>query len=163
MATQVAAYVWDLRFRIDTDLSDDVNNGGVADGNYPTAPLDHSVPQRRYGGDVGSQPYPPRLPSYVEIRFKALSSIAGRRLEGAYTGVDQSTWNDTVVPFNPQPAYKQIIAPNYQQFILRVPLINATPLPTPDPVRYVICRKAFSPAVDPLETNVARSRWWSLY
>ena len=124
VASQVAAYVWDLRFRIDTDLNDDPN-GAFADGNNP-APQDHSTSPRTYSGDAASQPYPPRLPQYVEIRFKALSSIAGRRLEGA-TSVTPVTWRDTDEPFTPSDTYKQIIRPNLQQFVLRVPLINATP------------------------------------
>ncbi len=122
--TQVAAYIWDLRFRIDTDLNDSANNpnGAVADGNNP-APKDHSSTLRFYGGDAASQPYPPRLPPYVEIRFKALSNIAGRRLEGITNVDDASMWSDTN-----NTLYKQIIQPNFQQFVLRVPLINATPL-----------------------------------
>ena len=133
VSTQIAAYIWDLRFRIDTNLSENVASGGVADGNYPSAPLDHTN-THHYGGDVGSQPYPSRLPPYVEIRFKALSNSAGRRLEGVGSGVSQSTWRDSDAGFVSQGVYKQMIQPNYQQFVLRVPLLNATPLPTPTPV-----------------------------
>lgn len=123
-ATPVAAYIWDLRFRIDTDLDDSVN--GVRDGNDP-GPVDHSSPQRTYHGEWSSgQLYPPRLPQYVEIRFKALSSLVARRLEGN-SAIDPSTWADTAVSFTPSAAYKQIIQPNYQQFVLRVPLLNAAP------------------------------------
>ena len=125
--TQLAAYIWDLRFRIDTDLNDSAATH--PDGNASNAPLDHSAPtQRAYVGDA-SQPYPPRLPAYVEIRFKALSDLAGRRLE-ANPSVSKSTWNDTVPNFSPSTPYCTIIQPNAQQFVLRVPLINATPLPT---------------------------------
>ncbi len=127
--TQLAAYVWDLRFRIDTDLNDSTQ--GFPDGNAPTAPADHTTPNPRYyRGDAASQPYPPRLPAYVEIRFKALSDIAGRRLEGTGSGVGKATWNDSA-GFPPTALYRSIIQPNAQQFVLRVPLINATPLPTP--------------------------------
>ena len=121
--TQVAAYIWELRFRIDTDLNDGTNVSGVDhDGNNP-APYDHSTTPRRYGGGVANQPpYPPRLPPYVEIRFKALSNIAARRLEGN-ANMTQDTWGDPGSDL-----YKQIIQPNFQQFVLRVPLINATPL-----------------------------------
>lgn len=124
--TQLAAYVWDLRFRIDTDL----NEKDVSDGNAPGAPMDHSTPKALpYYGDP-SQAYPPRLPAFVEIRFKALSDIAGRRLEGTSSGVTKTTWNDSP-GFTPTNPYRSIIQPNAQQFVLRVPLINATPLPTP--------------------------------
>ena len=129
VATQVAAYVWDLRFRIDTDLNDSAN-GGVTDGNATQAAPDHSTnPIRYYNCDAGPS-YPSRLPPYVEIRFKALSSIAGRRLEGN-GAITSATWADTATGFSPAGPYQQIIQPNYQQFVLRVPLINATPLPTP--------------------------------
>ena len=130
--TQLAAYVWDLRFRIDTDL----NEQTTADGDLETVPgpLDHSTPSPGlyYHADP-TMAYPPRLPAYVEIRFKALSDIAGRRLEGAGTGVNKITWRDTDPGFVPTTPYRTIIQPNAQQFVLRVPLINATPLPTPLP------------------------------
>ncbi len=120
--TQLAAYIWDLRFRIDTDL----NEQTVADGNAPS-PKDHSSPTPlAYQGTVGAS-YPPKLPAYIEIRFKALSDIAGRRLEGTNAGVGKSTWNDTGPSFNATGPYRSIIQPNAQQFVLRVPLINATP------------------------------------
>ena len=122
-AVQLAAYIWDLRFRIDTDL----NEQSVPDGNAPSPP-DHA--NVLYRGDTGT--YPTRLPAYVEIRFKALSDIAGRRLEGQNTNVTKSTWIDSD-PNGLSAAYRSIIQPNAQQFVLRVPLINATPLPTPTP------------------------------
>ena len=121
--TQLAAYIWDLRFRIDTDLNDQT----YADGNASNVPLDHSTPTALpYRGDPGTA-YPPKLPAYIEIRFKALSDIAGRRFEGANTGVGKSTWNDTAPGFTATGPYRSIIQPNAQQFVLRVPLINATP------------------------------------
>ncbi len=119
---QLAAYIWDLRFRIDTDLNDSAPPG-VPDGNDPS-PTDHGN-VLRYRADGGS--YPPRLPPYVEIRFKALSDTAGRRLEGPGTGVTKATWKDTDPGFVPSAPYRTIIKPNAQQFVLRVPLINATP------------------------------------
>ena len=121
VATPVASYIWDVRFRIDTDLDDST----VRDASDPlsNAAYDHSSTARYYYGD-GAHTYPPALPPYVEIRFKALSSLAGRRLEGASTGVDQTTWS------NPGSSlYQQIIAPNCQQFVLRVPLLNGTQPP----------------------------------
>lgn len=123
VATPLAAYVWDVRFRIDTDLDDSV----IRDASDPSsqAAADHSSPVRYYYGASG-QNHPPRLPPYVEIRFKALSSLAGRRLEGASAGVTQSTWSNT-----DSSLYKQIIQPNYQQFVLRVPLLNGTQPPAP--------------------------------
>ena len=122
---QLAAYIWDLRFRIDTDLNDQTAPDGNA--GTPPGPVDHSSPPRIYRGDDPTKPYPPRLPAYVEIRFKALSDIAGRRLEGTGTGVTKATWKDTDAGFVPSVPYRTIIKPNAQQFVLRVPLINATP------------------------------------
>ena len=128
--TQVAAYIWDLRFRIDTDLNDGPQY--TPDGNS-TPPPDHSQPVRHYGADASYQPYPPQLPLYVEIRFRALSDLAARRLEGAVGQVTPATWADTTSGFVPSSIYQQVIAKNYQQFVLRLPLMNASPLPTPTP------------------------------
>ena len=130
--TQLAAYVWDLRFRIDTDLSET----NTPDGNATASPgpIDHSSPfppGRVYNGTGG--PYPPRLPPYIEIRFRALSDNAARQLEGSNSAANQSTWADTGAGFTPAGIYKQVILPNCQQFVLRVPFTNATPLPTPVP------------------------------
>ena len=60
---QLAAFIWDLRFRIDTDLNDDASH--TPDGNAPDAPKDHSTPNVRYyrGDGSATQPYPPRLPT----------------------------------------------------------------------------------------------------
>ena len=117
--TQLAAYIWDLRFRIDTDLND--SSSGFADGNAPTAPADHSNPSVRYYNASGNL-YPPQLPAYIEIRFKALSDQAARRLEGSSV-VSPSTWTDN----DPTTLHQQIIQPNFQQFILRVPLTGPIP------------------------------------
>ena len=121
VATPVASYVWDVRFRIDTDL-DDVAMRDASDP-LSSAATDHSSPAnptRYYYGTPG-QNIPPRLPPYVEVRFKALSSLAARRLEGTSAGVTQTTWGSTT-----NSLYQQIIQPNYQQFVLRVPLLNGT-------------------------------------
>ena len=121
--TQLAAYIWDLRFRIDTDL----NEQTYADGDATNVPQDHSGHFYQGAAQGATTTYPPKLPAYVEIRFKALSEIAGRRLEGTGVGIDRTTWNDTGAGFNPSGPYSSIIQPNAQQFVLRVPLINATP------------------------------------
>ncbi len=121
--TQLAAYIWDLRFRIDTDL----NEQTYADGNATKVPKDHSGHYYQGAAQGATTTYPPTLPAYIEIRFKALSDIAGRRLEGASTGVGRSTWNDTGADSSTSGLYSSIIQPNAQQFVLRVPLINATP------------------------------------
>ena len=118
--TQLSAYIWDLRFRIDTDL----NEQTFPDGDASDAPLDHSTPPRFYGGDP-TKSYPPNLPAYVEIRFKALSEIAARRLEGN-TAVTQATWKDTGTT---SALYQSLILPGAQQFVLRVPLLSGTPPP----------------------------------
>lgn len=115
--TQLASYVWDLKFRIDTDL----NDSSISDGNAPTAPADHSTSPVRYYNATGGL-YPPLLPAYIEIRFKALSDQAARRLEGSNT-VSTSTWTDT----DSTPLHQQIIQPNFQQFVLRVPLTGPIP------------------------------------
>ncbi len=129
--TQLAAYIWDLRFRIDTDLNDTT----TPDGNAADAPKDHSSPSRFYRGDgrLAQPSYPPRLPAFVEIRFKALSEIAGRRLAGSSAGVTKATWKDGPSDSGNTGAYRSIIQPNAQQFVLRVPLLNANPLPTATP------------------------------
>ena len=124
--TPLATYVWDLRFRIDTDL----NETTYPDGNAPLVPKDHSLKlsyQDQSGGGTGT--YPNYLPPFVEIRFKALSAAASRRLEGN-AAVTQSTWRDTD-PSATSAIYQSVIRPNLQQFILRVPLNSATPQPTP--------------------------------
>ena len=96
---QLAAYIWDLRFRIDTDLNDQTDCARRRPAaNAPDAPnLDHSTRTcvTTAGRRQPTQPYPPRLPAYVEIRFKALSDLAGRGWQAANTGVTKATWNDT--------------------------------------------------------------------
>ena len=122
--TPLATYVWDLRFRIATDLNETTS----PDGDAPMVPMDRSTKlyyQDPSGGGTGV--YPNYLPAFVEIRFKALSAAASRRLEGN-GGVDQSTWHDTGEGVSTTSAiYRSVIQPNLQQFILRVPLINSTP------------------------------------
>ena len=128
--TQLAAYVWDLRFRIDTDL----NENDIPDGNGTGVPKDHTQPMARvYQDSGGLTPYPNYLPSYIEIRFKALSATASRRLEGN-GAVSQQTWHDAGASGSTNSTvYQTIIRPNLQQFILRVPFIDATPQPSPTP------------------------------
>ena len=135
-STQLAAYIWDLKFRIDTTLtaSGDGEAGlaGASVDNRP--PLDHNLPPQTRIYDGQTQPYPNVLPAYVEIRFKALSTGAARRLEGN-KNVKVSDWI-TAVPGspgvqNPTAAYRQYILPDMRQFVLRVPLINSNPLPKP--------------------------------
>ncbi len=126
-STPLAAYIWDLKFRLDTNLAD------KTDGTPTHAPTDHGDPngnaadptkkQRVYDG--ATLPYPGVLPPYVEIRFKALSTGAGRRLEGN-TNIQPSDWRETS-----SATYRTLILPNARQFVLRVPLLNSNPLPNP--------------------------------
>jgi type II secretory pathway pseudopilin PulG len=114
---ELASFVWDLQFRIETSLT--------KTGNTAEPPSDGS-------GFMYSKyppsPYPEGLPSYVEIRFKALSASAARQLEGN-GAISKDTWT------NPNdPLYMRLILPNSQQFVARVPLYNASltyPTPTP--------------------------------
>ena len=105
-----------------------MNETTFPDGNAPGVPKDQSTQlpyQDPSGGGTGV--YPNYLPPFVEIRFKALSAAASRRLEGN-GGVDQSTWHDVGEGGSTSSAiYRSVIQPNLQQFILRVPLTNATP------------------------------------
>ena len=124
----LASYIWDLRFRIDTDLNED----DFPDGDYDKVPKDHV--SSWYQDTAASKPgYPTNLPPYVEIRFKALSAAATRRLEGN-SNVNQQTWYDTgaggLINASNSAVYQTLIRPNLQQFILRVPFIGAAPLPT---------------------------------
>lgn len=95
----IAAYVWDLQFRVPGNLQ-----------------LPAPAPAGAYAVDP---PYSDRLPPYVEIRFKALSAAAGARLRGEAT---PGTWTD------PESAlYRTVIRPGAQQFVQRVPLHTAVP------------------------------------
>lgn len=122
-ATQLAAYVWDLKIRVDT------NTVVTTDGESPPSAVDHGTPSPR-AYDGSTSPYPASLPAYVEIRFKALSNTAGRRLEGN-AAVSPSDWVAPAPGSPPSPFYAKFIAPSTQQFAVRVPLINSNPAPTP--------------------------------
>ncbi len=134
-STQLAAYIWDLKFRIDTtQTATEDGEAAPTSGGSPTStdklpPYDHSTPPRVYDGQTA--PYPSVLPSYVEIRFKALSTGAGRRLEGSSLQADN--WKIPASGDNSEQAqiYNRVILPNARQFVLRVPLINSNPLPNP--------------------------------
>ena len=113
-ANDLAAYVWDLQFRVDTNLQ----VTPTAAGSAQTPAADHAIPARTYALDA---PYPNALPPYVEVRFKALSANAGARLRGTAT---RQTWTDPSTPL-----YRTVILPSSQQFVQRVPL-NNVPAPT---------------------------------
>ena len=124
--TQLASYIWDLRFRIDTDL----NETTVPDGNAANVPTDHSSPARSYQDNGAGTVYPSYLPAFIEIRFKALSATAARRLEGN-NNVSKQTWHDPDATSTANsPVYQSLIRPNLQQFVLRVPFVDATPQAT---------------------------------
>ena len=109
--SDLAAYVWDLKFRIDTSLTE-------TDGTRSQPPADHSAPPRKYSAAMS--PFPDTLPPFVEIRFKALSPTAARQL-ASNGNVSKQTSSDPN-----QSIYRNIILPGMQQFVLRVPLANAT-------------------------------------
>lgn len=113
-ANDLASYLWDLQFRVDTNLQ----VPPTATGSAQTPAADHASPACFYA--LGA-PYPNSLPTYVEIRFKALSANAGARLRGSATRAD---WTDPT-----KPLYRIVILPNSQQFVRRVPL-NNIPAPT---------------------------------
>lgn len=116
-ANDLATYVWDLQFRVDTNLK--VQPTAVGTAQTPAA--DHATPARIYAINDPNTPNPNALPTYVEIRFKALSANAGARLRGSAT---RQTWTDTSTAL-----YRTAILPNSQQFVRRVPL-NNVPTPT---------------------------------
>ena len=118
-AVEMASYIWDLQFRIDTNLT--------AARGAAQPPKDHGdllipkSPVRTYAAASGAE-HPAELPSYIEIRFKALSAAGARQLEGN-TSVDRSTWwNGTEGTGTMPPIYKNVILPSTQQFVARVPL-----------------------------------------
>lgn len=113
-AVEMAAYVWDLQFRIDTNLK---AARGAAQPPDDHGDLPAGGVTRQYTSRDGMQ-HPLRLPPYVEIRFKALGSGGVRRLEGN-NSVNRSTWWNANSPF-----YTRTIQPSLQQFVARVPLQN---------------------------------------
>ena len=112
--TQLASYIWDLQFRTpDTLLTVGATN----------SPLNLAQPvQQDAARNTG---YANTLPAYIEIRFKALSARAGRKLEGN-ASVQPQTWNDSNAGSS---AYQQLITPGTRQFVARVPLGNASSVP----------------------------------
>lgn len=124
-STQLAAYIWDLKFRIPTTLATTTNNGTTLIPPYDRVDASSA---RTYDGHT--TPYPNVLPPYVEIRFKALSTGAGRRLEGN-TQITPADWQTPTQGSAPSNNYRQYILPEARQFVLRVPLINSNPLPNP--------------------------------
>lgn len=109
-ATELAAYIWDLQIRTPAtaslpaaDAASDANNP------YKVQP-----------------PYPAALPAYLEVRFKALSESAARRLAGSGAAVDRATWGHPA-----DPLYRGIILPGTRQFSARVPLHGGSAAPAP--------------------------------
>ncbi len=82
----VASYVWDLKLY-------------VGSGNEPIDVT--SIPSTSW--------------RWIEVRFKAMSPAAGRKL--ANLAIDESTWADPS-----DPLYKSAILPHEQQFVTRVTL-----------------------------------------
>ncbi len=128
--SELAAYIFDLKFRIDTDLV--IPAGASAyDNGEATPPVDHSTPALPYSDSPTG--IPPQLPAFIEIRFKALSTNIGRRLEGNTT-VTPADWVSTSPSAQKaNSVYQTLIRPHSEQFILRVPLVNAPPAPSPTP------------------------------
>lgn len=120
-STELASYIWDLQFRINTNLT--------AMRGAAQPPKDNT---KLYGGTsdlsyaASATQYPALLPQYVEIRFKALSATAVRQIEGngSITKNDWATESSV-----PNSNYARLIRPSLQQFVLRVPLLNSRPLP----------------------------------
>ena len=124
-ATLLASYIWDLKVRIDTNIA------VIKDGESPVSAADHSdvpsatPPERPRYYDGQSNPYPASLPSYVEIRFKALSNNSSRRLAGV--SAKPGDWVTPIDISKASPFYKGYVLPGAQQFVLRVPLLNSNP------------------------------------
>ena len=112
-ATELCSYVWDLQFRVTSNLQRPVGN---VVSPYTTKP-----------------PYSSSLPPFVEIRFKALSAAAARQLEGNTT-ITKKTWvapsssNSQSLSANEQ-IYQRIIQPSTQQFVVRVPIQSGVSSP----------------------------------
>ena len=103
-ATELCSYVWDLQFRTPASLQ-----ATPSPAVYRASPT----------------PYPAVLPPYIEVRFKALSAGAARKLEGN-ASVTRETWRDPTLSI-----YKQIIQPGTRQFVTRVPLYSGSSTSTP--------------------------------
>lgn len=112
----LSAYIWDLQFRIDTNLQD---ARGAAQPPKDHGDLATPPRQRKYTSLAGEQ-HPLQLPPYIEIRFKALSAAGARQLEGN-DAVTRLTWWPASSA-DREPIYKTVILPATQQFVARVPL-----------------------------------------
>ena len=124
--TDLASYIWDLQFRIDTSLAAPSRSASAQPPKYV---YDQSM---SYQGDP---PYPPLLPAFVEIRFKALSAGAVEKLKAA-GGADRLAWSNPQGDAARGRVYRTLILPGTQQFVSRVPLFNGValrPTPTPTP------------------------------
>lgn len=119
--SELASYVWDLQFRIDTNLN-------ARRGAASQPPSDHNdilnpgAVKRFYAAEAGKE-HPVELPSLIEIRFKAVSANGARQLEGNGS-VTRATWWPASIS-NAAPLYKKVILPSTQQFVARVPLRSA--------------------------------------
>lgn len=91
-----ASYIWDLQF------SAFYNNATVT---YPVSPLTYSDP----------------LPSWVEVRFKAISAQSIQRLKSMT--VTRDTWNPASNIYSS--TYRTAILPYQQQFVMRIPLLSS--------------------------------------
>lgn len=118
---QLAAYIWDLQFRIDTNLQ--------AARGAAQPPADHGdlspAGTRSFYTSKDGMPHPWELPAYVEVRFKALGAAGARQLEGNRS-VDRRTWWDASSAF-----YRKVIQPSTQQFVMRAPLQSGGAGPFP--------------------------------
>lgn len=119
VGTVLSSYIWDLQFR----TPDTITQTGTFPAPSPS-PLPTATPY------LATAPFSATLPPYVEIRFKALSARAARKLEGN-TLVGPTTWNDANATGSGSDAriYQQIILPGTRQFVARVPLGNASAVP----------------------------------
>ena len=118
VTSDLASYVWDLEFRIDSSLK-------TPPAEPPTPPASNLSPGRVYGT---APPYPDYLPTFIEIRFKAVSAMAVRNL-AANPAITAAVWQNSA-----DPSYQKFILPSAQQFSLRVPLHNHdSGLSTPSP------------------------------
>lgn len=100
----VATYIWDLQF----SLPERAPNGLLTNGVPQTIP---TVPP----GTASDVYFGRELPSWIEIRFRALGSAAAGKLYGQ--GLTESTWKDT-----DSSTYQRLILPSEQQFVSRVKL-----------------------------------------
>jgi prepilin-type N-terminal cleavage/methylation domain-containing protein len=89
----LASYIWDVKVEI-------------PEGGTPAAPIPVPWPQGRFNRE---------LPSWIEVRFKALGASAARKIAGS--AVTRETW------FQPDSnLYRTHILPGQQQFVTRIKL-----------------------------------------